>query len=119
MRGIEKVSLAVILVLILCLLYAVAAYDVLEERLLEVIEDQRMKNVVITDIEKPQAVALPKYTAVPVMIDAEAESEPLLLPEMESVGGETVRDAEAVAETKADGNQIKETTIRGWLSIKN
>lgn len=112
-----RISAMLILGLLLCLLYAAAVGGALERRILERVEDGRMKNVVVTGLPEraPVSVTPPEPSAIPAMSTA---PDSLMLPEMEPSAESAASDPPDTG--SGDGeSQIKETTIRGGLSVKN
>ena len=118
----KRISFIFILGLLACLLYTVSAYDALERRMLERLSEERMKNVTVTGLRVPDPQPAfqpsagtpppPEETAAPSAPEAEETMAEPPAPEQDSPEGA----AEYVA---GDGSTIKETTIRGGLSIKN
>ena len=112
MQGVKRISRVLFFGILLSLLYSVSVYDALELRLLERLGQKRMANVVVAEDSAPAAVPLPEETGVPVLSRSDG---PEALPEMEPAA-----PPEAAGLTPLPGSaDIRETTIRGGLSIKN
>lgn len=131
MQAAKRITALAMFIFSLWLFSVSGAYSALEERLISGIDGRRMKNVVITHMTAPEpesepAIArepevdvgggTPLPTAVPAMSTV-PEYEELTLPGTE--GLLIPEDAEPYYGDAPDLENIKETTIRGGLSIKN